>query len=556
MRSRAARYALIAVAAIAAVGGAAFAGWTHTREARIDAVASLRATHYWAGVYPKNFWDGLDAARVDRDFERIRGDGFNAIVLAVSWTDFQPRLTPAPAYDERAFASLALLMAKARAHGLRVALRVGFPWSFRPDAELPNAERIDAAFADPRVRAAWLAFVDEVCRRACADANLALAFLSWEDLTPFNLLGAEPNRAHPGFRREFVGFLRERHTLDAIGDRYGRRFATWDDVGVPARREAAFALALDWWDHALIEDFVRPARKRFPGLALEVRIDQDPVWRDGAVHWNGHHKTIAGTGADATIVYFHTAWGMKNEGDRVAAPPVLAALDRLLGDTRKQAKRSALFVDQFNFFDNTPGFARNTRLAESAFDPMLAGSAAILARHRAGYALWTDTDYVASILYNARFRRGLDGLTAIGAATPVGGDDTASSLRLAPGAAVAQRVVAAGREDGFALGERGTVCVEGRSLAAGDAPVRVTGLPGAAIEMALPASGARRCAEAPLAPEFTFTLAAGNAPIAIAGVELYRHTQRSRVYTIDGTPGPQRDAIRALNRELARLAEK
>jgi len=47
-------------------------------------------------------------------------------------------------------------------------------------------------------------------------------------------------------------------------------------------------------------------------------------------------------------------------------------------------------------------------------------------------------------------------------------------------------------------------------------------------------------------------LHAGKAPVAIAGVELYRHTQQSRVYRLDGTPGPQLEAIRALNRDLAR----
>src|SRR6266705_2589125 len=71
-----------------------------------NAVPPIRAVHYWGGGYPKTFWNSMDPGQIDRDFARIRSDGFNAIVLAVSWSEFQPQLTPTPVFNER---SLALL---------------------------------------------------------------------------------------------------------------------------------------------------------------------------------------------------------------------------------------------------------------------------------------------------------------------------------------------------------------------------------------------------------------------------------------------------------------
>ena len=160
---------IVAVVLLLAVAAAvAFAvKWRIARPAPIEGVATVRATHYWAGGYPKSFWDGLDPSRVDADFARIRQDGFNTVVLAVSWPEFQPRLTPTPAYDERAFGDLAMLIRKAGEHGLRVALRVGFIWSFRPDAELPTPCAWTRRSTTPQSARRGLDFVGEVCRRVC-----------------------------------------------------------------------------------------------------------------------------------------------------------------------------------------------------------------------------------------------------------------------------------------------------------------------------------------------------------------------------------------------------
>ena len=239
--------------------------------------SSLRAVHYWGSCYPKNFWNCFDPNALDRDFLRIRTDGFDAIVLAVSSTEFEPQLTPTPVFDERSFALLQDLVRKARAHDLDVILRVGFIWSYRSDAQLPNAERVDAAFVDDSVRNAWLAFVGEVCRRVCDEPNLRFGFLSWEDLFPFNIAAAGANTTHLGFRRQFVEYLRRDHALTELGRASRRAHRELDDVTVPCTvAPAAYAVVLDYWDDALIHRFWLPARKLFPRLSFEVHVDKDP----------------------------------------------------------------------------------------------------------------------------------------------------------------------------------------------------------------------------------------------------------------------------------------
>jgi len=550
---RSARRALVlAIAAAACVSLAiALHAWLD-RPAKSDGVSTLRATHYWAGGYPKSFWDGLDPSRVDADFARIRVQGFNAVVLAVSWPEFQPRLTPSPAYDERAFRDLAWLIGKAAEHGLRVALRVGFLWSFRPDAELPNAERLDAVFHDPAVHRAWLAFVEEVCRRVCNAPNVKLAFLSWEDLHPFGLL-SDPSRQHPGFERAFVDWLSQRHELSAVSARYGRAFASWEEVPVPERRSPAYEYVLAWWDDMLAARFFIPARERFPGLSFEERVDWDPVWTKGErPDWHRHPSVTGRAGAEVTTLYYAVAWGMKNDSDTTDARGALGQFARLLELTAAHNPREGLFVDQFNFIDNTPEFSRNTRLAEDQYDAMLAGAAGLLARHRAGYALWLDEDYAANILYNPGFQRGLVGWETRGAASVAADRSGAAVLRLAAGASVAQAIVATGRETGFERGNPGTLCMVGRAIASAPAAVRATGLP-APITLEFGAAAERRCAAVPLAPQFRLEIAA-EAEVELDRIELYHHVQVSRIRTLEGRPGPQAGALRDFNRALAKLA--
>jgi hypothetical protein len=537
--------ALVAIVAVAFV-------LPERRDSTIADTSGIRAVHYWGSTYPVTFWNALDPTQIDRDFTRIRGDGFNAIVLAVSWPEFQPRLSAPTAFDDQAFGLLTTLIAKARAHGLDVVLRLGFVWSYRPDAELPNGRRVDAAFVDDAPRDAWLRFVGEVCRRVCDEANVRFAFLTWEDLYPFKIASDSPELDTPGFRNKFIEYLRTHRDLDHVSRFYGMPFASWDDVPLPSRKSAAYEFVLAYWDDALVNRFFLPAREHFPRLSFEARVDWDPVWRNGIVDWYRHDALAAAAGAEVATLYYSVALGMRNDGDRIGAAEALAQLDRLLTATGRLGSRSGLFIDQFNFFDDTPEFSRNTRLEETAMDAMLVGSAAVLRRHRAGFALWTDHDYVVNMLYNPGFHRGLAGWTASGGAKSVVAVAGRVRIALPPRASITQWIDTVESARPYLIpGARGTVCVKARAAGGSVAELRLEVLD-KTVSLNVADKVERRCAEVRLAPALRFAVSAAETAVELDEVELYIDIQHSRIYSTDGTPGPQLEAIRTLNRDLAR----
>jgi hypothetical protein len=62
---------------------------------------------------------------VDADLRRIRGDGFNTIMIVLPWTDVQPSVDPA-SYDQELLQKLGYLLEMAAVQGLYVAGRVGY----------------------------------------------------------------------------------------------------------------------------------------------------------------------------------------------------------------------------------------------------------------------------------------------------------------------------------------------------------------------------------------------------------------------------------------------
>src|SRR6478736_8102747 len=92
----------------------------------------LVGVHYFGTAWPMNFIGGFRRASVPGDFRRIAGDGFNSVVLLVSWGDFQPVTSPCCQYDERAWERLHFLLEQARLAKLQVVLRVGCACTFHP----------------------------------------------------------------------------------------------------------------------------------------------------------------------------------------------------------------------------------------------------------------------------------------------------------------------------------------------------------------------------------------------------------------------------------------
>src|ERR1051325_5446061 len=85
----------------------------------------VKGTYYFQ---PKaainNFWTWLDMEQAKADFQQLKQDGFNTIVLLIPWGLFQQSIQPIT-YNELAFRELDQLISLADSSGLKVILRVG-----------------------------------------------------------------------------------------------------------------------------------------------------------------------------------------------------------------------------------------------------------------------------------------------------------------------------------------------------------------------------------------------------------------------------------------------
>lgn len=509
---------------------------------------------YMGDNWPKNFINAFRRENVTKDFARIRGDGFNAVVLLVSWGDFQPVFDPCCTYDERAFARLEFLIDRAREAGLDVVLRIGYGWTFHPDAGDVGA-RIQRLLNDVNARQAFLAYVARVGELARKHANVRLSFLSWEDLIL--------------------------HTIDGDGREDFRQFIDSLPVGDPLRASAAstpelpqrdgprVALFNAYWDWLLMQKIFKPAAARIPNLTYEARIDSEPLpKRDAAgrveYEWIGHESTYHPPGADAIALYWAPFWGAQNRGEQLDAGQALGLFNSLLTKVRQHSGGLPMFIDQLNVIDNTLGFEHNATLQPTALPAFTDGAyCAMREADVFGYAYWTTQDYAESPLYNPSFSYKLDGwnLATGDGSTPESHLQAMSTgdfdLRLSPGDRLTQKIPARrGRlpttsNDGV-LSAR--VCLSERSgeraiveVSAGDAPVR--------LQLGAGSSPARVCGKIQTqsrnGSELDLEIHDVSGTTALTHVMLYDHVQQGGLYGFDGDQGVLLAPIRKLNRRFA-----
>ncbi len=163
----------------------------------------MMGVHYFGNAWPKNFIAGFRRANVPADFARIAADGFNSVVLVVSWGDFQPVMSPCCTDDERAWERLQFLLDQAERAHLKVVLRVGFPHSFHPHSGDVDV-RLIGLTNEAGARAAYQQFVQRLGREIHGHPEVVLAFMSWEDqhLTKITEAARDDYRAFAATRPE------------------------------------------------------------------------------------------------------------------------------------------------------------------------------------------------------------------------------------------------------------------------------------------------------------------------------------------------------------------
>lgn len=372
----------------------------------------IKAVHYFGSEWPINFWSS-ELYDVEKDMKQIKEDGFNSIVLVIPWGEFQPKLEPIK-YNTEVISKLQYLIEEAEKKGLNVLLRLGYAWDFDPEVQMPNIERLRALYTDPKVYNAWLSYLEKINQVTTEYQNVLFGFLTWEDF--WNVVEEASNldtleeRIAISNSLNFSSFLKGKYSLEELSEIYGQEIHSWEEVPVPEREKEAFELYYQFIDELLVEKFYKPAQNKFPKLSMEVRVDSDPVYLAGnEIEWYSHKATFDLPNSEYITTYYSPAMGALNEGDETSASEALKRQEILFADIKSFSNNKKIFVDQFLYTDNTPEFARNTKVKRDELDDFIRGASEILGKYTNGYGLWVYKDYAANMLYNSQFEVGMKG---------------------------------------------------------------------------------------------------------------------------------------------------
>ena len=510
----------------------------------------LRATHWFGDHWAKNLINAFRREDVAGQFATIREDGFDTVILVVSWADFQPRFSPCCRYDERAFDRLGFLLDAADRDGLRVMLRIGYAWGFHPESP-PTLERVHRLMNEPAARSAFLDFVDRIALLARNRQHVSMSFMSWED----QWLRRIDASAAPDYQR-FVASLPD-HERPA------------DPRRLPRLDDDSAVLFHRYWDWLKMSELHAPAQRRVPNLGYEVRIDKEPLWQvagDGTrsvARWIDHRTTYAQAGDAPLVLYWAPFWGAQNRGEKLQASQSLALLGGMLSEAREWSGGRPGFINQFNLIDNTPGYENNATLPDDQIAPFLRGAVCVLKDNGVlGVGLWTGRDYAESPIYNPSFAFGLEGWTLLDAAgAPASGADV---LDHAPGHDPVLRL-----REGHVLSqafgiERGRLphrderpdqaCVDAASP--GGAVLHVGAGDGEPATIVLAAGHrGRACTPIdshPVGERLALRLAMQSGTATLRGVWLFDLVQDGGMRTLDNGPGRHLDAFRTFNAAMMR----
>lgn len=506
-----------------------------------DAVRGRVAAHWFGRQWPKNFLPGFRREHVAADFARLKADGFDTVVLLVAWGDFQPVYSPCCGYDERAFERLRFLLDQADAAGLKVMLRLGYGWSFHPDAG-DIGERQQRVLNDPAAREAFLAFLGRISKETAGREGLVLSFLSWEDLWL--------RRVDDSAAGTWAEFLATRPADEP-------RPAALPDPVTDAQLFHAY------WDWLLAEKFVAAAAPLFPVLSLEARVDSDPRFEPGpdgtpvVAEWISHDGMLRLPAGQPLTLYWAPYWGALNQGEQLPATRSLELLDAMLAQVAGKTD-APVFIDQFNVVDNTPGHEHNAVIRPEETAAFLHASVCTMKRRGVlGYGYWTTRDYAESPLHNPAFGYGLEGWTLQRAqGEPARALEALPSgdfqLAFAAGDHLAQSIPPRrGRLPRADDARADRTCVE--------AEVRVPGVievsaGGKRVPLRFDSTGLqRRCAD--LAPEpgaegLAFDVQARSGEFALRDLSLFDHVQYGGLYDLDGRPAALLEPVQRMNRDF------
>lgn len=390
-------------------------GACFTSRAEVSATppSYLKSVTYVSDAWVINFWN-TESDNMGAELKQIAADGFNSIILAIPWREFQPGTNPV-SYNQYAFDKLDRVMRAAQDHGLWVELRVSYTWDYYEEEE--SRLRFREMIGDEKLEHAWLEYVEKLYRTASLYPNFHGGFITWEDFWNYmedsTHFGTGLESKNEAERIGFQDYLQRHYTLEEVMDYYKpmKPFASFQDIHMPQKTSPAYKLLLEFYDDYLI-GLLDSAQQVFPNLSMEVRLDVDPVnGKDGGQVGAHHFRTFSCGNSDYTSLMYSVAMGQENKGEKITAATALAAMDSQLNIVKTYNGGKPIYIEQLLYTDSTEEFSYNAQLVESDINLFITSLPNILRKYTNGYGIWSYWNYTNNPLYNSQFaldKRGWD----------------------------------------------------------------------------------------------------------------------------------------------------
>lgn len=379
-----------------------------------DAVAEGQywiSTHYFADSSPVNMWDS-EFSNIDDDFERIKSDGFNSVIIMVPWREFQPEVDNEAGYNEGAFSKLDFICQKADEHGLGIILRVGYFCDYYDNRSGDDLyARYKDLVSNEKTQSAWLEYCSRVYSTVASYDCLFGAFICWEDFwsvvdQSYELAGQNDDSYELARDLNYSDYIWGNYNASDISSLFNVDSPSINDIYIPSRDSVAFGTFYDFYDEFL-NTLLSMTQEVFPGISMEVRVDADLVVNsEGETDYYFHEKTYACDGADYTTIVYGIPMGFENNGEKVTWEEALFKTDYMLNSVYRNSGKK-IFIDQFLFYDNTQGFEHNASLIDADRDDYLINCADTLLKYTNGYGIWTYKNYYNDAVANGEFAKGL-----------------------------------------------------------------------------------------------------------------------------------------------------
>ena len=365
------------------------------------------STHYFADGWAVNFWDS-EFDNIDADFEQIRNDGFNSVIIVVPWREFQPDVESAE-MNNQALEKLRYVFERANEHDLGVILRIGYTYdNYNGEPSEGVYDRFYGLVNNSAYRDSWKIYCRSINEVATEFNNYWGAFLTWEDMwlacSRAKEVGGN-NELSNDFSMQigYSQYMHEKYSANDISDIFGEKFEEDDVVYIPEVESTAFKTFYDFYDCYLMEllDYTQSA---IPNISMEVRWDDDYYAEMTPYE---HYQTYSAEDAGYVAAMYGIPMGMKNNGEKVSWQKALRKTYEIMKIRASQSWPKKYYVEQFLFYDNTQGMENNAQISEEDIPEYIENSYKVLLKYTRGYGIWAYKDIRLDSVINGEFAKGL-----------------------------------------------------------------------------------------------------------------------------------------------------